>query len=196
MLKCSFTVLSVYPVITEEDVYLLDDRDLVVVANGVFAQEVELHHALVALQTIVEGDVLDTQRAAAHRVRRLALLFLVSSSQGELLQSDGSSSLTSTPEGEAPIRLNATNYRDLKSHLVYEVQGHSPLPRHHLLRLEVMEVVVTDAVHTGLQLPSDLVFLPVLLSLRVGSMRRKRGRGDGMKEKTEKGRMGKRRHSE
>lgn len=39
--------------------YLPDDGDLVVVANGVFAQEVEFHHALAAVQLLMEGDVLD-----------------------------------------------------------------------------------------------------------------------------------------
>lgn len=64
--------------------YLLDDGDLVVVADGVFAQEVELHHILFALQLLMEGDVLHTQRAAAHRVRRLPLLLLVTCSQCQL----------------------------------------------------------------------------------------------------------------
>ncbi len=39
--------------------YLSDDGDLVVIANGVFAQEVEFHHTLTAFQLLVEGDVLD-----------------------------------------------------------------------------------------------------------------------------------------
>lgn len=39
--------------------YLADDRDLVVVANGVFTQEVEFHHTLAAVQLPVEGDVLN-----------------------------------------------------------------------------------------------------------------------------------------
>lgn len=39
--------------------YLADDRDLVIVANGVFTQEVEFHHTLAAVQLLVEGDVLN-----------------------------------------------------------------------------------------------------------------------------------------
>lgn len=40
--------------------YLPDDGDLVVVANGVFTQEIELHHTLVAFQLLMQGDVLNT----------------------------------------------------------------------------------------------------------------------------------------
>lgn len=64
--------------------YLPDDGDLVVVANAVFTQEVEFHHTLVAFQLLVEGDVLDAQRAAAHRVCRLSLLLLITGSQCQL----------------------------------------------------------------------------------------------------------------
>lgn len=41
--------------------YLLDDWDLVVIANGVFTQEVKLHHTLTTFQLLVQGNVLDTQ---------------------------------------------------------------------------------------------------------------------------------------
>lgn len=39
--------------------YLPDDRDLVVVANAIFTQEVKLHHTLAAVQELMEGNVLD-----------------------------------------------------------------------------------------------------------------------------------------
>lgn len=40
--------------------YLLDDWNLVVIANGVFTQEVKLHHTLAAFQLLVQGDVFHT----------------------------------------------------------------------------------------------------------------------------------------
>lgn len=40
--------------------YLPDDRNLIVVANGVFAQEIEFHHTLVAIQLLVECNVFHT----------------------------------------------------------------------------------------------------------------------------------------
>lgn len=64
--------------------YLLDDGHLVVVTDGVFTQEVELNHELAAVQLLVQGDVLDSQRAAAHRVCRFALLLLIASPQCKL----------------------------------------------------------------------------------------------------------------
>lgn len=64
--------------------YLLDDRNLVVVANGVFTQEVKFHHTLAAVQLRVESDVFDSQWAAAHRVCRLPFLLLITSSQCQL----------------------------------------------------------------------------------------------------------------
>lgn len=59
-------------------------RDLVVVADGVFSQEVELHHELLTIHLRVQADVLHPQRAAAHRVRALALLLLVTCPQSQL----------------------------------------------------------------------------------------------------------------
>lgn len=64
--------------------YLLDDGNFVVVANGVFTQEVKFHNALTDVEFVVEGDVFNTQGAAAHRVCRLALFLLITSSQGQL----------------------------------------------------------------------------------------------------------------
>lgn len=49
--------------------------------------------------------------------------------------------------------------------LVYEVEGNSSLPCAHLSRFEVAAVLATDVVHAGLQFPSNLIFLPVLLPL-------------------------------
>ena len=66
--------------------YPLLHRDLVVVADGVFTQEVELHHKLLPVLLGVQVDVLHTQRAAAHRVRRLPLLLLVTRSQSQLVR--------------------------------------------------------------------------------------------------------------
>lgn len=59
--------------------------NLVVVADGVFTQEVKLHHKLLAVLLGVQVDVLHAQRAAAHRVGCLALLLLVTGSQSELV---------------------------------------------------------------------------------------------------------------
>lgn len=64
--------------------YLLDDRNFVVVTNGVFTQEVKFHNALAAVELVVQSDVLDAQGAAAHRVCRLALFLLITGSQGQL----------------------------------------------------------------------------------------------------------------
>ena len=64
--------------------YLPDDGDLVVVANAVFTQEVKFYHTVVAVQLLVQGDVLHTQRAATDCVCRLTLLLLITSSQRQL----------------------------------------------------------------------------------------------------------------
>lgn len=64
--------------------YLLDDGNFVVVTNGVFTQEVKFHNTLAAVEFVVEGDVFNTQGAAAHRVCCLALFLLITSSQGQL----------------------------------------------------------------------------------------------------------------
>lgn len=64
--------------------YLLDDGNFVVVTNGVFTQEVKFHNALAGVEFGVEGDVFDTQGAAAHRVCCLSLFLLITSSQGQL----------------------------------------------------------------------------------------------------------------
>lgn len=65
--------------------YLLDDWNLVVVANRVFTQEVKFHHKLFPIQLLVQGDVLKPKRAATDCVRSLALLFFITSSQCQLL---------------------------------------------------------------------------------------------------------------
>lgn len=64
--------------------YLLDDRDFVIVANGVFTQEVKFHYTLVNVRLLMEGDMFNTQGAAAHCVCCLSLFFLITSSQGQL----------------------------------------------------------------------------------------------------------------
>ncbi len=64
--------------------YPLLHRDFVVVADGVFTQKVKLHHILLAIVLRVEFDVFHSQRAAAHGVRSLSFLFLVTRSQSQL----------------------------------------------------------------------------------------------------------------
>lgn len=59
-------------------------RDFVVVADGVFTQEVELHHILLAIILWIEFDVFHSQRAAAHRVGSLSFLLLITRSQSQL----------------------------------------------------------------------------------------------------------------
>lgn len=59
-------------------------RDLVVVADGVFSQEVELHHILLTVHLRVQINVLHPQRAAAHSVRTLPLLLLITCPQSQL----------------------------------------------------------------------------------------------------------------
>lgn len=59
-------------------------RDLVVVADGVFSQEVELHHVLLPVHLKVQVNVLHPQRAAAHRVCTLPLLLLITCPQSQL----------------------------------------------------------------------------------------------------------------
>ena len=64
--------------------YLLGDWDLVVVADTIFTQEVKLHHPVIPLQVVVEGEVLHPERAAAYRVGRLSFLLLITRSQSQL----------------------------------------------------------------------------------------------------------------
>ncbi len=58
--------------------------DFVVVTDGVFSREVELHHVLLSVHLRVQSDVLHTQRAAAHRICRLPLVLLITSPQSQL----------------------------------------------------------------------------------------------------------------
>ena len=51
-------------------------------------------------------------------------------------------------------------------HLIDEVQGYSSLPDFHLFGLPVFPILVPDLVHTLLQPPSSLIFLPVFLTLQ------------------------------
>lgn len=74
--------------VLHEELQVLEDAflhgDGVGVADGVLTQEVKVHHKVLALLLLVQGQVLHTQRAAAHRVRSLTLLLLVAGSQGQL----------------------------------------------------------------------------------------------------------------
>lgn len=65
------------------------------------------------------------------------------------------------------VKLNTLgNVTGRRSHLVDEVQGNSSLPDFHLFGLPVFSILVPDLVHTLLQPPSGLVFLPVFLTLQ------------------------------
>lgn len=90
--------------------YLLDDRHLVVVTNAVFTQEVELHHTFVSVQRLVQGDVLDAQRTAAHRVRRLSLFLLVTSPQRQLMWVKRSRDENTDMKPLSPTNLNLFVY--------------------------------------------------------------------------------------
>lgn len=143
-------------------------RDFVVVADGVFTQEVKLHHVLLTVDLRVQFDVFHPQRAAAHGVGGLALLLLVTCSQSQL---DGTRRTSASGQ-------ESRRGRDLREpHLVDEVERHGPLSDPHLLGLPVLAVLVPDAVHALLQPASRLVFLPVLLSLQshIPDIRTRRG---------------------
>lgn len=64
--------------------YPLLHGNLVVVTDGVFAQEVKLHHVLLVIHLGVQFDVLHSQRAAAHRVCSLTFLLFVTCPQRKL----------------------------------------------------------------------------------------------------------------
>ena len=66
-------------------------------------------------------------------------------------------------------------------HLVNEVQGYSSLPDFHLFGLPVFSILVPDLVHTLLQPPSRLIFLPVFLTLQRPSPRSRMLRHSGIK---------------
>lgn len=148
--------------------YPLLHRDFVVVADGVFTQEVKLHHVLLAVDLRVQFDVFHPQRAAAHRVGGLALLLLVTCSQSQL-EGTRTSASGQEPRHGSDLR---------KPHLVDEVERHGPLSDPHLLGLPVLAVLVSDAVHALLQPASRLVLLPVLLPLRrhIPDIRTRRGK--------------------
>lgn len=57
-------------------------RDLVVVADWVFSQEVKLHHVLLVIHLGVKLDMFHPQRAAAHGVGSLTFLLFVPCPQG------------------------------------------------------------------------------------------------------------------
>lgn len=76
--------------VLHEKLQVLEDtllhRNRVGVADGVFTQEIKVHHKLLAILLLMQGQVLNAQRAAAHSVRSLTLFFLISRSQGKLLK--------------------------------------------------------------------------------------------------------------
>lgn len=63
--------------------YLLLDGHFIVVADGIFTQEVKHHDVLLAVLLLVEGDVLNTQGAAAHGVC-LVLVLLITCPESQL----------------------------------------------------------------------------------------------------------------
>lgn len=144
--------------------YPLLHGDFVVVADGVFPQEVKLYHVLLSVNLRVQLDVLHPERAAAHGVGGLSLLLLVTCSQSQL---------EPTGRETSASRRQSGNGGELhEAHLVDEVERHGPLPDPHLLGLPVLAVLVSDAVHTLLQPARRLVLLPVLFSLRISPHRR------------------------
>lgn len=64
--------------------YPLLHGNLIVVTDGVLAQEVKLHHVLLVIHLGVQLDVLHSQRAAAHCVRSLTFLLFVTCPQRKL----------------------------------------------------------------------------------------------------------------
>lgn len=133
--------------------------DFVVVADGVFPQEVELHHKLLAVVLRVQFDVFHSHRAAADRVGGLPLLLLVTRPQSQLEHTARGSHAAGQRGSEA------LGPRGLR-HLVDEVEGHSSLSDPHLLGLPVFTVLGPDPVHTLLQSPGGFILLPVLLPLQ------------------------------
>mmetsp|Transcript_30429 Transcript_30429/g.81848 ORF Transcript_30429/g.81848 Transcript_30429/m.81848 type:complete len:212 (-) Transcript_30429:1332-1967(-) len=84
---------------------LRDHLHGVVELDGVLSQEAELE-----LVVLVQCDVLDTQRAAAHRVRLLVRVLFVAHTQGELVDEvDGDGALLHLEGGglEAPLVVRA-----------------------------------------------------------------------------------------
>lgn len=78
------SISSLPPLIRFLPSYPLLHRDLVVVADGVFSQEVKLHHILLLIHFGVQFDVLHPERATADRVRCLAFLFFITCPQCQL----------------------------------------------------------------------------------------------------------------
>jgi len=68
------------------EVYLLENGNFVVVANGIFAEEVEFDNEVFVVEVLVQIDVLTPERAAANRVGRFAVFFFVSGSQRQLVE--------------------------------------------------------------------------------------------------------------
>lgn len=111
--------------------YPLLHRDFVVVADGVFTQEVKLHHELLSIVLWVKFDVLDSQRAAAHGVGRLSFLLLVTRSQRQLEHIRTAGLTKDIPSNCRPAfkhLLNPTheylkrNYRTMNSPKLHRVQ--------------------------------------------------------------------------
>jgi hypothetical protein len=57
---------------------------VVLIADGILSQEVQLYNVLLATCGRVQSDVLHTERAAAHGVGRLALFLLIACPQCQL----------------------------------------------------------------------------------------------------------------
>jgi len=76
------------------DVYLLEHGNFVVVANGIFAEEVEFDNEVFVVEVLVQIDVLTPERAAANRVGRFTVFFFVSGSQRQLVEEEAHNTLT------------------------------------------------------------------------------------------------------
>lgn len=149
-------------------------RNFVVVSDGVFTQEVKLHHIFLTIILWVQFDVFNPQRTAAHSVSGLSFLLLITRSKSQLEEVAYQESLTkvSLQNTLASMQLEflelwlyMTMSVNQAPHLVDEVERHSPLSDPHLLRLPVFAVLGPDAVHTLLQSTSRFIFLPILFSL-------------------------------
>lgn len=69
-------------------------RNFVVVSDGVFTQEVKFHHIFLTIILRVQFDVFNPQRTAAHSVRGLSFLLLVTRSKSQLEEVAYQESLT------------------------------------------------------------------------------------------------------
>lgn len=116
--------------------------DLVIIADGVFSQEVKLHHILLLVQLGVKFDVLHPQGAAANCVRRLAFFLLVTCPQSQL---QGAERETQCPR--LSFQLILRWQLKMFTHFVNKIQSDGSLPDPHLFGLPVVSVLRTNPIH-------------------------------------------------